>query len=206
MLNITAYDSGEPRLASSNTFLLFITVTDTNDNRPQFDRSEYKITVLENEAIGTEILKFTVRDLDEGVNSQLDVSIQEKSFAEIFEIRQHRYQEYKMILLQELNYEDKSLYSFTIKAQDGGVPQLESSTMVSLFLFLNSIFQTFRVSMQIKVPIILSNSARLDLKAFDSKLTHVLWVTKLSLKKKSFKGVVYKCHNYFYSIHNNKNN
>lgn len=134
MLNITAYDSGEPRLESSNNFLLHIKVTDTNDNRPQFDRSEYKITVFENEAIGTEILTFTVRDLDEGVNSELDVSIQEKSFAQLFEIRKHRFQEYKMILLQELNYEDKSLYSFTLKAQDGGEPQLESSTMVSILL------------------------------------------------------------------------
>lgn len=141
LLNITAYDSGEPRLESINTFLLHIKVTDANDNRPQFDKSEYKITVYEDEAIGTEILTFTVRDLDEGINSKLDVSIQEKSFAQIFEIRQHRFQEYKIILLQELNYEEKSLYSFTIKAQDGGVPQLESSTMVSNFL-IRIIFDT----------------------------------------------------------------
>ena len=133
VLNITAYDSGVPRLESSNTFMLHIKVTDTNDNRPKFDKSEYKINVLENEQIGTEILTFTVRDDDEGVNSQLQVSIQEKSFAQLFEIRQHRFQEYKMILLQELNYEEKSLYSFTIKAQDGGVPQLESSIMVISF-------------------------------------------------------------------------
>lgn len=133
VLNITAFDSGTPPLESGNTFTLFVTVTDANDNRPEFDKDKYEFEVPEDESVGARILTFTVRDDDEGANSQLQVSILEPTFKKSFEIRQRAYQEYEMVLLEELNFENRSSYSFTMKAQDAGVPQLESSTSVRIY-------------------------------------------------------------------------
>jgi len=44
-LNITAFDSATPPLQASNYFLLRITVTDSNDNRPEFDQLIYTANV-----------------------------------------------------------------------------------------------------------------------------------------------------------------
>ena len=70
------------------------------------------------------------------MNAQVEVAIQEDSFRERFEIRKTRFQEYTMYLMKPVNYEDRSLYSFTMRAHDKGVPQLESSATVRIICSL----------------------------------------------------------------------
>ncbi|XP_066915773.1 uncharacterized protein [Clytia hemisphaerica] len=131
-LNITAYDSGTPPLQATNYFMLMITITDSNDNRPKFDKDDYDKTVMENAEVGSQIMTFKVEDIDQGMNAQVEIDIQEDSFRERFEIRKVRFQEYAMYLMKTVNYEDRSLYSFTMRAHDKGVPQLESSATVTI--------------------------------------------------------------------------
>ncbi|CAH0750481.1 unnamed protein product [Diatraea saccharalis] len=54
-LTIVARDRGNPSLSSTAT--LTVTVLDVNDNEPIFDQSFYNVTVPENEAVGSCILK-----------------------------------------------------------------------------------------------------------------------------------------------------
>lgn len=57
-LTVVARDGGEPSMSS--TAVLLVTVLDVNDNEPIFDQSFYNVTVPENEAIGSCILKVSV--------------------------------------------------------------------------------------------------------------------------------------------------
>ena len=46
-------------------FQVKIQVVDINDNRPLFDRNTFEKAILENVPDGSEIVKFTAKDLDE---------------------------------------------------------------------------------------------------------------------------------------------
>ncbi|KAM3601137.1 uncharacterized protein V6R79_008280 [Siganus canaliculatus] len=68
-LNITIYDQGAPQM--SNWRLLTVIVEDANDNDPQFYQDSFSALVLENSAIGMEVISITAFDRDMGQNGQL---------------------------------------------------------------------------------------------------------------------------------------
>ncbi|KAM4554630.1 protocadherin alpha-8-like isoform 11-T11 [Odontesthes bonariensis] len=71
-LTLTATDAGKP--PKSGTLLITVNVQDVNDNIPVFDRLLYKATVLENTPPGTTVISVHARDLDEGVNGEIQYS------------------------------------------------------------------------------------------------------------------------------------
>lgn len=68
-LNITIYDQGIPQM--SNWRLLTVIIEDANDNDPQFYQDSFSTLVLENSAIGLEVISITAFDRDMGQNGQL---------------------------------------------------------------------------------------------------------------------------------------
>lgn len=66
---LTATDGGSPQ--RSGTAVIHITVLDANDNVPVFSESVYKVTVAENTPSGTEIIKVSATDADEGPNGEV---------------------------------------------------------------------------------------------------------------------------------------
>ncbi|CAG5115641.1 unnamed protein product, partial [Candidula unifasciata] len=72
-LNISAEDSGMPRMVSYQQ--LQIKVTDTNDNAPVFNKSVYQANVSENSAPQTPIIKIQALDADTGDNGALTYQI-----------------------------------------------------------------------------------------------------------------------------------
>ncbi|XP_066507712.1 protocadherin Fat 3 [Hoplias malabaricus] len=73
LLNVTIYDMGLPQ--KSNWRLLTVNVDDVNDNSPQFTLESYTAVVLENTAIGTEVIEITASDLDLGQNGEISYSL-----------------------------------------------------------------------------------------------------------------------------------
>lgn len=61
---IQAQDSGHPSLSS--TITVYCNVVDLNDNAPVFDPMSYSSEILENVAIGTEVMTVTATDIDSG--------------------------------------------------------------------------------------------------------------------------------------------
>jgi len=59
---VTVTDGGEP--ARSATATLQLTVTDSNDNRPRFDRQMYHVTVPEDAPVGTSVGRVNATDDD----------------------------------------------------------------------------------------------------------------------------------------------
>lgn len=68
-LNITIYDQGIPQMSSWR--ILTVIIEDANDNDPQFHEDSFSALVLENSAIGLDVISITAFDRDMGQNGQL---------------------------------------------------------------------------------------------------------------------------------------
>ncbi|KAM9329220.1 protocadherin Fat 1 [Gastrophryne carolinensis] len=102
-----------------------IILTDFNDNDPKFRASEYKLSVASDIPRGTNIVRVLASDTDEGANADISYSIDAKSESveENFEINQYS----GIITTKEsLVGLDNEVFSFFVKASDGGSPQRES--------------------------------------------------------------------------------
>ena len=56
-----------------------ITISDVNDNIPTFDQPQYTVSISEDNSINTEVLSFTVDDLDTGDDGVISVFIDSAS-------------------------------------------------------------------------------------------------------------------------------
>ncbi|XP_039549970.1 protocadherin-23 [Pimephales promelas] len=76
-LLITASDHGRPPLSS--TALLYVTLSDENDNSPSFSRKSYRASISEGLHVGSEILHLIAWDPDEGPNGVVTFSLEEEN-------------------------------------------------------------------------------------------------------------------------------
>ncbi len=112
---LTATDGGSPQ--RSGTAVIHITVLDANDNVPVFSESVYKVTLAENTPPGTEIIKVTATDADEGPNGEVTYEfsrISDKT-AKLFSIDKETGQ---IAVIRELDYEKERKYEMGIQAKD----------------------------------------------------------------------------------------
>ncbi|CAM4611658.1 unnamed protein product [Caretta caretta] len=129
-LLFTATDRGKPEL--TGTVQLVITVLDANDNAPVFNQSVYEVTVLENTANGTLVIKLNATDLDEGTNKNISYAfgnfvppIVRAAFnlnSDTGEIR----------VKGDLDYEHVQLYEIRVEAQDKGHQSMTGQCSVLL--------------------------------------------------------------------------
>ncbi|UJR08600.1 hypothetical protein I4U23_012859 [Adineta vaga] len=117
LLKLIAYDGGQPALSGEQS--IEVMITDVNDNAPIFEQMIYQKSLPENYPIDSIILKIHATDRDENENARITYSIDDHSST--FIINQ---QTGEIYLKKSLDYEKIRTYSFTIKAQDNGVPQL----------------------------------------------------------------------------------
>ncbi len=113
---LTATDGGSPQ--RSGTAVIHITVLDANDNVPVFSESVYKVTLAENTPSGTEIIKVTATDADEGPNGEVTYEfsrISDKT-AKLFSIDKKTG---TILLIGEIDYENERIFEMSIHAQDG---------------------------------------------------------------------------------------
>lgn len=69
ILNISATDHGQPQFTSYA--ILNITVTDFNDNQPQFSKNSYNLGVSEDAKVDTYFDQITATDEDTGENAKV---------------------------------------------------------------------------------------------------------------------------------------
>ena len=69
LLNISARDRGQPQFTSY--VLLNITVTDFNDNQPQFSQNSYTLRVSEDTNVNSYFDQITATDEDTGTNAKV---------------------------------------------------------------------------------------------------------------------------------------
>ena len=83
-LTITCQDHGTPPLSSTET--VYVQVGDENDNEPTFASASYEGEIIENNYIGTRVLKVNATDLDIGSNALITYELGGGREAEWFNI------------------------------------------------------------------------------------------------------------------------
>uniref|UniRef100_UPI003D9C8391 protocadherin 1 gamma 2 precursor n=1 Tax=Danio rerio TaxID=7955 RepID=UPI003D9C8391 len=114
-LILTATDGGLPQ--RSGTAVIHITVLDANDNVPVFDQPIYKVTLAENTPSGTDIIRVSATDADEGPNGEVTYEfsrISDKT-AKLFSIDKTTGQ---ILVKGEIDYESEKNYELGIQAKD----------------------------------------------------------------------------------------
>ncbi|XP_055533079.1 protocadherin-like wing polarity protein stan isoform X2 [Wyeomyia smithii] len=130
LLTVTAKDGGNPSL--SDTTDVEISVTDVNDNAPQFKVPLYQATIPEDALIGTSITQIAATDIDMGLNGRIKYTLSLKDVEDgsfIVDpvsgvIRTNK----------GLDRESIPIYHLTAYATDKGTPTLSSSVEVQIRL------------------------------------------------------------------------
>uniref|UniRef100_A0A3P9JQU8 Cadherin domain-containing protein n=1 Tax=Oryzias latipes TaxID=8090 RepID=A0A3P9JQU8_ORYLA len=125
-ITLTATDAGFPSLSSDS--VLSIQVSDVNDNAPTFSQSEYNVNILENQPVGTFVIKVSAQDSDDGSNAKImyhilkDMNLDASSFLTV------NSDTGELFTSRHFDYEQS--FRLQVKAVDGGSPPLSSNTTV----------------------------------------------------------------------------
>ena len=114
---LIAYDSGTPR--HSGSMVISITVSDYNDNAPEFESEEYDVSIAENIPVGSSIVR--VHALDDDETAIITYSLQQQTeddYGDLFGIRSDTGNIY---VKAELDREVTLSYTLTIQVSDGVV-------------------------------------------------------------------------------------
>ena len=109
--------------------IIFITVADVNDCTPEFLNDTYTISVSEAQPIGANILKVEAKDLDSGVNQEIEYSLRTTSlqFSDLFSIDSASGE---ISLLRNLDYEREKVHRLHVYATDKGAPPRTGDTIL----------------------------------------------------------------------------
>lgn len=126
-LEVRATDLGSPSRWSQATIQL--TVSDINDNPPEFATKFYFAVIPEIDSVGTEVVRVLATSKDVGINAEISYSIVGGNEHKKFTIDLKT----GVISISEpLDYERAKEYFLTVQAKDGGVPPLNNLCTVNI--------------------------------------------------------------------------
>ncbi|XP_060764976.1 protocadherin beta-16-like isoform X7 [Neoarius graeffei] len=124
-LILTAFDGGNP--PKSGTAVIHVTVLDANDNIPVFSQPVYRVSLAENTPLGTEVIRVSATDADEGANGDVTYELSRLSdnSAKSFSLDKVTGQ---ITVSGNIDYEDEKYFEMRVQAKDG--PGLVSSAKI----------------------------------------------------------------------------
>nr|XP_043895495.1 protocadherin alpha-8-like isoform X9 [Solea senegalensis] len=136
-VTIVATDKGAPPLTS--TSVVYLRVSDVNDNAPWFANPFINVYVNENSPVGAIIKTVIATDADINQNSQVTYSLLQTNsansdvlpFSTMVNINSETGD---IITLQSFNFEELKTFQFKVQATDSGVPPLSSNVTVNVFI------------------------------------------------------------------------
>ncbi|XP_077589330.1 protocadherin alpha-3-like isoform X14 [Stigmatopora nigra] len=133
-ITILAEDNGRPPLSS--TSIVFVQVSDVNDNAPHFSDSLVNVYIKENSQSGAVISKVTAVDDDEGENNKVSYSfLQNRAHAlPINTMININSESGEIVTLQSFDYEKLQRFEFKVQATDSGIPPLSSNVTVNVYI------------------------------------------------------------------------
>ncbi|XP_054840768.1 protocadherin beta-16-like [Eublepharis macularius] len=116
-LILSAVDGGIPK--RTGTAQIIIEVLDSNDNVPHFDKSEYKVKLMENSQPGSPVAQMEATDRDFGSNAEITYSFSQvpDNIQRIFNLNKYTGE---LTVAENIDYEINQNYAINIKATDGG--------------------------------------------------------------------------------------
>ncbi|XP_035288691.1 protocadherin gamma-A12-like isoform X22 [Anguilla anguilla] len=124
-INVIATDIG----GLSNSCKVIIDSTDVNDNAPVISLASFSNAIPEDSLPGTTVAIFNVKDIDSGINGQINCIV---SPSLPFKIKSSIANYYTLITDSDLDYETVSEYNITILATDQGSPAMRSNKTLIL--------------------------------------------------------------------------
>ncbi|XP_072924054.1 uncharacterized protein [Hemitrygon akajei] len=127
-LVLTAVDGGIPR--KSGTTQVVITVLDSNDNAPIFDRKIYKASLPENTSKGSPVVTVHASDADEGLNAEVTYSFSNRASKKVQELFRLEPRTGEIRVLGDLDFEEANSYTVDVQAVDSGSPAIAGHSKV----------------------------------------------------------------------------
>nr|XP_033489320.1 protocadherin gamma-C5-like [Epinephelus lanceolatus] len=127
-LLLTALDGGNP--VRSGTAQLSISIIDSNDNVPTFEKSLYKVSISENAAEGAVIVQTKATDLDDGQNGEIEYSFGAHTSDTVLSVFSIDQITGTIFLNGQLDFETTANYELDISAKDKGSPRMEGHCTV----------------------------------------------------------------------------
>ncbi|XP_033828890.1 protocadherin-7 [Periophthalmus magnuspinnatus] len=128
-LYLRVRDGGNP--ARSSQALLRVSITDVNDNSPQFERATYEAEMAENAPPGTPVLQVRAADRDIGVNGQVEYVFGAATESVRRLLRLDEATGW-LSVLHRIDREEVAQLRFTVTARDRGQPPRTDRTTVVL--------------------------------------------------------------------------
>ncbi|KAG8579402.1 hypothetical protein GDO81_010869 [Engystomops pustulosus] len=128
-LTIKVQDGGKTPRASSA--LLRISILDTNDNAPKFEKMAYEAVLPENSPMGHSVLQVKANDSDQGANAEIDYAFHQASDT----VRRllHLDRSTGLITVQgPIDREDVGTLRFSVVAKDKGSNPKSARTQVTI--------------------------------------------------------------------------
>uniref|UniRef100_A0A8P4KBI4 Cadherin domain-containing protein n=1 Tax=Dicentrarchus labrax TaxID=13489 RepID=A0A8P4KBI4_DICLA len=129
-ITITATDAGSPSLSSVK--VLTIMVNDINDNPPTFKQSKYDANILENQPVGTFVMKVNAEDIDDGSNSKILYQISRDTNSEVSSFLTINSETGELFTSRLFDYEQLVHFQIKVTARDGGDPPLSTTCTVNV--------------------------------------------------------------------------
>ncbi|XP_053319443.1 protocadherin gamma-C5-like isoform X41 [Spea bombifrons] len=129
-LILTAVDGGNP--PRTGTSEIHVIVLDLNDNAPTFEKSLFKISVLENVPLNTVLLQLNATDLDEGANSEIEYSFNEHTPDSIKRLLSLNPKSGIISTSGAIDYEELNSFEISVRAKDKGVPEMEGRCTIQV--------------------------------------------------------------------------
>ncbi|XP_060751945.1 protocadherin Fat 3 [Tachysurus vachellii] len=128
-VRVQAADQAGAASSLSTQVDLFVMVLDVNDNPPVFQKQDYAVTVPEDVAVGTELLRVFASSKDIGVNAEIYYSISTGNEHGKFYIDKTKG---SISVADDLDYEVCKEFFLKVEAVDGGTPPQKTSTIISI--------------------------------------------------------------------------
>lgn len=126
---VTATDAGSPSLSSVK--VISIVVSDVNDNAPTFTQREYNANILENQPVGTFVMKVKAEDADDGSNAKILYQIANSEVSSFLTINSDTGELFTSRLF---DYEQSVHFQIKVTARDGGGPPLSTTCTINVFI------------------------------------------------------------------------
>ncbi|XP_060720172.1 protocadherin-23 isoform X1 [Tachysurus vachellii] len=124
-LRVLVTDHGHPRLNSTTT--VYVTVTDINDNPPQFTHKELSLQVCSNLPVGSVIANMFAKDLDAGENGTVTFYLRGDDVIGRFEIDS---QSGEIKITTRFDRNHRRRYTIRVVATDNGAAPVEQTAIV----------------------------------------------------------------------------
>lgn len=109
---------------------LQVSISDTNDNAPEFSETSHKATIAEDAPVNTVLIKMHATDPDLGLSRRIKYSFVDSADGH-FTIDDT---EGVVSLARPLDREVRDSFTLTVRAQDHGVPPLSSTTLLTVLV------------------------------------------------------------------------